>query len=542
MIARKVYILFFLILFRVHFCFSQYVVVPDANFRSFLQTSFPAVMSGPLLDTVAASNVLGTLNCRGKSISDISCIQYFKKISILEINSNNITTIPPLKNFINLQKLSCDTNSLTSLPDLSNLTTLQGLSCKKNNLTSLPSLNGLTNFIYLGCSLNNLTSLPSLTSLTGLTTLDCAENQLTQLPDLSALINLEDFYCGRNNLTVIPSVSNLTKLQYFYCGNNLLTSIPTLSSCTLLKFINISSNNIVQLPDLSFLNLPTQVVLDSNYLTFEDLLPVVNNSNYSAAFVLFPQKKFGNYSDTLIKKSGTYNFNLGIDGSVNTSTYQWFKNGNPVSVSTTSNNSFSKSNVALSDTGSYYAVVKNSHPSFVNDSLVSNFKKLRVVECFTPSPISYTSSSISCKEGFRITMDASNIIGGMSPLTYVITNSVNNETTQSLTSVLSGIKEGSYVLTVKDAVSCESTPVFAEFVSNGDCDPVFSPNGDGVVDTYFISIPGRARIFDKTGILVHEFSTPAYWDGLDKSGNEAPSGYYAIIVNEKITMNVSLMR
>jgi internalin A len=546
MIARKVYILLFLIVFRIQFCFAQYVAVPDANFRSFLQANFSSVMTGPIatpLDTVLAANVTGNLNCRLKSISNISGIQYFKKISIINISNNNITNIPPLKNFVNPLKLFCDTNALTSLPALTGLSTLQGLSCKKNNLNSLPALTGLSNLSFLSCGFNNLTSLPSLNGLTALLTLDCSENQLTQLPDLSSLINLENLYCAKNNLTIIPSVSNLHYLQYFVCPNNQLTSLPDLSNCPALKYIKISGNKITQLPNLSFLN-PSLITvsLDYNNLTFEDLLPVVNNSNYSVAFVLFPQNKAGSYADTLIKKSGTYKFNSGIDGAVSTNTYKWFKSGNPIAISTTTTNSFSIANVALTDTGNYYVVIKNSHPSFLNDSIISNFKKLKVTDCFSSSAISYSSASISCKEGFRVTIDASAASGGISPFTYEITNATNGEVIQSSTPVLSGIKEGSYVLTVKDVAGCETTPVFAELASIGDCDPVFSPNGDGVADTYYVSAPGKARIFNKNGTLVHEFSTPAYWDGLDKSGAEVPSGYYAIIVNEKITMNVSLMR
>ncbi|HVD98981.1 MAG TPA: leucine-rich repeat domain-containing protein [Cytophagaceae bacterium] len=542
MFAKILHIVCFLVLLQSKFCIAQTTVpVPDANFRSFLQTNFSSVMSGNLLDTVAASNVTGTLNCHSRSISDITGIQYFKKLTIINLSNNSISTLPALKNFSNLQQLYCDTNQLTSVPALNALTTLQVISFKKNNLTALPSLTGLTNLTMLRVGMNNLSALPSLSGLTSMTTLDASENNLTQLPDLSSLINLENLYCGKNALTVLPSLQTLVKLQILICGENQLTSIPELHYCTLLKFIRISDNQISQLPDLSFMNTPTQVHLDHNNLSFEDLLAVVSNSNYSSTvFELFPQNILGNYADTIVKKNGQFRFKLNIDESVNSNTYEWYRKN--TYISSTSSDLMQINGVADSDTGSYYAVIKNSNPAFVGDSLVSNMKKMKVAECFVSATISITAENISCKEGFRVTVNTSNLTGVISPLTYSATNTYTGESYASSMPVISRLPEGNYQLQVQDAMSCETTPFTFDLVSGSDCDPVFSPNGDGIADTYYISTPGRAKIFNKNGTLIQEFTTPAYWDGVDKNGAEAPSGYYAIIVNEKITMHISLMR
>ena len=543
MVTKKVYILFLLLLFRIQFCYSAYTTfIPDANFRAFLSTYYPSVISGTLMDTIAASNVTGTLNCRAKSISNIYGIQFFKQITTINMNSNAITSIPELKNFTNLTKLYCDSNLLTNLPTLNTISTLNTITCRKNNLTSIPSLSGLSGLTYISCSNNNITSLPSLAGLSNITTLDCAENKITQLPSLDGQINLENIYCSMNLLSSLPSFNKLTKLQIFYCGNNLLTSLPDLSHCTLLNNIRISGNMISALPVLPFTNAPVMVYLDYNNLTFEDLLPVVNNTYYSSStFKLFPQNAFGNYADTLIKTTGTFSFNLLIDASLGTdNTYKWYKNG--IYLSSTNINSLSITNVAISDTGGYYAVVHNSNSKFSGDSLVSTVKKLQVIECFPSASLWYSYSSISCTEGFRVVIDDSKVSGAKAPYSYIFTNVSNGEKIISSSSTVSGVKEGEYSLILKDALNCETTPVICECVAGPNCDPVFSPNGDGVVDTYFISTPGKARIFDKNGTLIKELATPAYWDGLDKNGNEIPSGYYAIIVNEKTTMNVSLMR
>lgn len=71
---------------------------------------------------------------------------------------------------------------------------------------------------------------------------------------------------------------------------------------------------------------------------------------------------------------------------------------------------------------------------------------------------------------------------------------------------------------------------------------VFSPDGDGVLDTYYIEEFGMAKIFDLDGNLVHEIPTPAHWDGTKRNGLLADAGYYAVVINDAKSYRVSLMR
>lgn len=71
---------------------------------------------------------------------------------------------------------------------------------------------------------------------------------------------------------------------------------------------------------------------------------------------------------------------------------------------------------------------------------------------------------------------------------------------------------------------------------------VFSPDGDGNYDTYYIKDQGVAKIFDEGGTLIKEFPTPAQWDGTNRYGQLASAGYYAIVVNGSTVYRISLMR
>lgn len=75
-----------------------------------------------------------------------------------------------------------------------------------------------------------------------------------------------------------------------------------------------------------------------------------------------------------------------------------------------------------------------------------------------------------------------------------------------------------------------------------DCENYFSPNGDGVADSYFIENNGKTTIYDRSGSLVKSIPTPAYWDGTNEKGELAAPGIYFLIANEDSQKMVTLIR
>lgn len=71
---------------------------------------------------------------------------------------------------------------------------------------------------------------------------------------------------------------------------------------------------------------------------------------------------------------------------------------------------------------------------------------------------------------------------------------------------------------------------------------VFSPDGDGNYDTYYITGSGIARIYNSNGQLINELSLPSHWDGKTHQGQDAPTDYYSIIIDNKKVRHVTLMR
>ncbi len=143
---------------------------PDKNFLTYVKDNFDKDKS----DSLSASELAAVtkIDCNNKNISDLTGIEYFTNLAMLECGNNQLTSFDVSKN-TNMTVLYCYDNQLTSL-DVSKNTNLKKLYCDANQLTSL---------------------------------------------DVSKNTNLESLYCNHNQLISLD-VSNNTKLNVLSCENN----------------------------------------------------------------------------------------------------------------------------------------------------------------------------------------------------------------------------------------------------------------------------------------------------------------------------------
>jgi Leucine-rich repeat (LRR) protein len=257
-ILKKILLLAFFVAGSIFTAQAQYVTIPDANFRTFLQGQYPQCFNVQgLMDTTCTQIVTTTsLAAVSSNISNLEGIKYFDALRVLSCETNQLSSLPRLP--ASLINLICSDNNFTSLPVLSN--NIVSLACARNQLTSLPPLP--TNLTNLYSSNNNLTSLPVLPNT--LTHLECSYNQLTSLPALPS--SLTTLYCYNNHISTIPTLptslislassnNQLTSfptlpanLQYLSCYNNQLTNLPVLPAT--LQLLNCGGNQLTNLPIL----------------------------------------------------------------------------------------------------------------------------------------------------------------------------------------------------------------------------------------------------------------------------------------------------
>jgi gliding motility-associated-like protein len=235
--------------------------VPDDNFeQALIDLGYD---SGPLDDFVPTANIntVTSLNISGKGILNLTGIEEFAALSILDCSTNLLNTIDVRQN-TNLTELYCFSNQLTSV-DVSQAPNLIILWCYQNLLTSL-NVSQNPNLISLLCGINQIKNLDlsnniklvvlsfqrndisviDLTNLTNLNRLLGGSNQLTAL-DVSNNLKLVHL-AFQNNKVLVIDVSNLTNLDRLQCGRNSLTSLDV-SQNSSLTYISCEENEITSI-------------------------------------------------------------------------------------------------------------------------------------------------------------------------------------------------------------------------------------------------------------------------------------------------------
>ncbi len=262
--------------------FGQFVTIPDANFVNWLQTNYPACMSGNQMDTTCPDITSATIvDVDYKNISDLEGIQYFDNLALLFAGGNNLTALPylPQTSIINIQAWGNDFTTIPNLPP--NLWKLNV--SNSTNLTSLPPLPAS----LFGLSIGNCNSLPMPLLPAGLKELDMQNSGLTSwptgLPDLTLLFissnpnigpigyippTVESLALGSTGLTSLPSLP--PSLKWLSCGGNSLSTIDIVhDSLTSLTCPGSQVDSVFNLPDsMEYLN------FDGNNIVYLQELPV----------------------------------------------------------------------------------------------------------------------------------------------------------------------------------------------------------------------------------------------------------------------------
>ena len=334
------------------------------------------------------------------------------KLEYLNLGDVNLNGALPsaIGNLVNLTTLSLGDCNLTGLiPDeLGNLTNLAFLNLPVNQLSgTIPySLNNLTKLTWLNLKNNEFTGLADLRALNALNGFFVSNNPIggnipewiSNLVSLSALElsntqmdgAIPDFFGNFPNLfTLTLSDNNLigglptslvsNNIGTLYLQNNQLSGVlPTaLASNTSLRQLLIHGNNFEGLiPNFSIpaTNL-RNLNIHNNQFTFEDIIPhFMDNKNIIAAngggesYTYQPQAKIGIPTNINVAEGTDYTFNLGIDDTVTTNIYTWYKNGN-LYQTINGNNSLSINNASSSDVGVYTCDVTNPNaPDLILES------------------------------------------------------------------------------------------------------------------------------------------------------------------------------
>ena len=201
---------------------AQNVNIPDAIFKAVLVGNTAINTNGDSeIQVSEAAAFGGTIFCASLGISDLTGIEAFTALTVLNCSSNLITSLDVSQNTA-LTSLNCSGDGyaqgqITSL-DVSLNTALTEFYCFENQLDSL-NISQNSALTTLWCYENQLDSL-NVSQNPALTTLWCSNNQLSSL-DLSQNTSLGDLNCAFNQLTYLDVANgNNTNMNNFHANNN----------------------------------------------------------------------------------------------------------------------------------------------------------------------------------------------------------------------------------------------------------------------------------------------------------------------------------
>jgi gliding motility-associated-like protein len=265
---RKTLFIFVYLYGITNFIQAQNTFIPDNNFEQALIDL--GLDSAPIDNFVTTANIntITNLDIESKNITDLTGIEDFTSLSILNCANNNLTSLP-ISNNINLTELYCHNNTITTI-NTSFLSALRIFWCNNNELTNI-DVTSNTNLISLVCDSNYLNNLDT-TNNKILSILSCANNNLVTL-NVTENTNLNSLLISNNSISDIDLFDN-TGLTILDCSFNLLTNLDiTLNKK--LKAINCSNNLLEQL-DASVHDDLTELQVSNNTLC---VLNIKNGNN-----------------------------------------------------------------------------------------------------------------------------------------------------------------------------------------------------------------------------------------------------------------------
>lgn len=517
---------------------AQTYPIPDINLRNALIRNYSTFMTvnGELIIDSAKTTPLDLI-LDAANISNADGIQFFVSTGILKIRNNNLTSLPQLSYMTGLRRIYINGNKITSIPKLSALYKLIDLYIANNKVNSISGIEKITTLQFLNFAGNNITEIPDLSALINLKTLSVGYNPITVIPDLSKNINLQQLDVSHSVISSIPSLTALINLQVFNCEETNFTDLSDLNLNTTLIKLLAPNSKISVLPNLSNKPNLTTVTVPENYLTFEDIIPLTLLTNLTL-FTYAPQQDLRIPLYVNEREANAYSYQLSIDPLISNNQFTWYKGSTPIVTNNAGTLPFST--LFMSDSGFYY--VKVSNPNAPLLELKSNTSQLIVRPCIEINTLNTTILSSDCRAGFTIDFVGTTVDGSTNPMYYTL-ESISNGKQFISTDItkFNNVIPGTYLLKITDSKNCTASKKY-NLDKGDDCQNVFSPNGDGIMDDYFIPDTGTAQIFNTSKKLIRTLTLPSSWDGITNNGNMADAGYYVIVINGTNSIGVSLMR
>lgn len=222
------------------------------------------------IDFVKYMPVLTYISLRSMNLrtDDISPLANCPELDTVILNEMEITNIDGLQECEKLSLLDVEDNQITTLEPLSELHELKSVYVSNNRLSSLEGLENSTKMWSLHASQNELTDLKPIRDIEALEVLYVGENQLTSLIDCENLIELTELNANLNQITDLSGIESSTSLSVLRVKDNQITSLSLLRDrYPELNHLDVAGNKISDLSPIENCEQLQIVRADRNLLT-----------------------------------------------------------------------------------------------------------------------------------------------------------------------------------------------------------------------------------------------------------------------------------
>lgn len=175
------------------------------------------------------------------------------------------------------------------------------------------------------------------------------------------------------------------------------------------------------------------------------------------------------------------------------------------------------------------------------DNGISDVATLIAYDHFYPENFTEQITHATCRAGGKILVQPFD--ESLVPEFQVIATNVTSGDSYTGDSEVVQLPEGTYTLEARNnSCSIQWAPMFV-IERDINCDfPVISPNKDGTAEDFYIPYSGTARIYDREGKLMSEFSIPSTWNATDMGGELLPMGTYIIKCDGQPEIMITIIR
>ncbi len=235
------------------FAHAQIVNIPDANFKAYLVSSSINTNSDTEIQVSEAQAYSFDMVLTNKNISDLTGIEAFINVPVINCSGNNITSLDLSSSMPNLGKLTIGTEPLSNI-DISGCTALTELYINGTNLTGI-DLSNNTSLTYVTIYNSELVAL-DISSISSISELACAGNNLVELNLANGNNSNFTFFVATQN----PNLTCVTVDDVAYSNANWSSNIDASAS-----FSTNCPPCIVNIPDANFkANLVGNTAINTN--------------------------------------------------------------------------------------------------------------------------------------------------------------------------------------------------------------------------------------------------------------------------------------